>query len=69
MYLAGLGSATPAQRYTQADWWDAFTVSPWFERLDCGRSPSLDPAAENRVTKVGANQTQCGLSLRRSEGG
>lgn len=34
MYLAGLGTATPAQRYTKADCWDAFTVSPWFERLD-----------------------------------
>ncbi|MEO8808752.1 MAG: 3-oxoacyl-[acyl-carrier-protein] synthase III C-terminal domain-containing protein [Rhodanobacter sp.] len=34
MYLAGLGTATPAQRYTKADGWDAFRVSPWFERLD-----------------------------------
>ena len=34
MYLAGLGTATPAQRYTKADCWGAFTVSPWFGRLD-----------------------------------
>lgn len=34
MYLAGLGTATPAQRYTKADCWDAFTVSSWFDRLD-----------------------------------
>jgi|SRR6185312_10541282 alkylresorcinol/alkylpyrone synthase len=34
MYLAGLGTATPAQRYTKADCWVAFTASPWFERLD-----------------------------------
>lgn len=34
MYLAGLGTATPAQRYTKADCWEAFTVSPWFGRLD-----------------------------------
>lgn len=34
MYLSGLGTATPAQRYTKADCWDAFRGSPWFERLD-----------------------------------
>lgn len=34
MYLAGLGTATPEQRYTKADCWEAFQVSAWFERLD-----------------------------------
>lgn len=34
MYLAGLGTATPVQRYTKADCWEAFKVSAWFERLD-----------------------------------
>ena len=34
MYLAGLGTATPEQRYTKAECWDAFQVSAWFERLD-----------------------------------
>jgi alkylresorcinol/alkylpyrone synthase len=34
MYLAGLGTATPAQRYTKADCWEAFTASPWFGRLN-----------------------------------
>lgn len=34
MYLAGLGTATPPQRYTKADCWEAFTVSPWFAQLD-----------------------------------
>ena len=34
MYLAGLGTATPEQRYTKADCWEAFKVSAWFERLD-----------------------------------
>lgn len=34
MYLAGLGTATPAHRYTKADCWEAFKVSPWFMRLD-----------------------------------
>ena len=34
MDLIGLGTATPARRYTKADCWEAFKVSPWFERLD-----------------------------------
>ena len=34
MFLAGLGTATPEQRYTKADCWDAFKESAWFERLD-----------------------------------
>ncbi len=34
MYVVGLGTATPEQRYTKADCWEAFKVSPWFERLD-----------------------------------
>lgn len=34
MYLAGLGTATPAQRYTKADCWEAFKASAWFDRLD-----------------------------------
>ena len=34
MFLAGLGTATPAQRYTKADCWEAFKASAWFGRLD-----------------------------------
>ena len=34
MDLIGLGTATPDTRYTKADCWEAFKVSPWFERLD-----------------------------------
>ena len=34
MYLTGLGTATPERRYTKADCWEAFKVSPWFEQLD-----------------------------------
>ena len=34
MYVVGLGTATPEQRYTKADCWEALKVSPWFERLD-----------------------------------
>ena len=34
MYVVGLGTATPEQRYTKADCWEAFKASSWFERLD-----------------------------------
>jgi len=34
MDLVGLGTATPEHRYTKADCWEAFKVSPWFARLD-----------------------------------
>jgi len=34
MDLFGLGTATPERRYSKADCWEAFKVSPWFERLD-----------------------------------
>ena len=34
MDLIGLGTATPARRYTKSDCWASFQQSPWFERLD-----------------------------------
>lgn len=34
MYLGGIGTATPARRFTKAECWDAFTQSDWFARLD-----------------------------------
>lgn len=34
MYVVGLGTATPPQRYTKADCWQAFQQSPWPDRLD-----------------------------------
>lgn len=34
MYVVGLGTATPNQRYTKAACWAAFENSSWFERLD-----------------------------------
>ncbi|MGA9341949.1 MAG: hypothetical protein WBV61_06400, partial [Rhodanobacteraceae bacterium] len=34
MYIVGLGTANPAQRYTKAECWDAFKASPWFGRLN-----------------------------------
>ncbi len=34
MYITGLGTAHPDWRYTKADCWESFKVSPWFERLD-----------------------------------
>lgn len=34
MYLIGMGTACPPQRYTKAECWTALQASPWFERLD-----------------------------------
>ncbi len=34
MYLNAIGTALPSRCYSKADCWDAFTASPWFERLD-----------------------------------
>jgi polyketide synthase Type III len=34
MFLIGLGTANPPQRYTKAECWDAFKASEWFGRLD-----------------------------------
>ena len=34
MHLVGVGTATPARRYTKAECWSAFEDSDWFGRLD-----------------------------------
>ncbi len=34
MYLSGLGTAVPDQRYTKSECWDAFAASEWYGRLD-----------------------------------
>jgi alkylresorcinol/alkylpyrone synthase len=34
MHFRGIGTATPAARYTKAACWDAFRKSDWFARLD-----------------------------------
>jgi alkylresorcinol/alkylpyrone synthase len=34
MFVTGLGTANPPQRYTKADCWEAFKVSEWFGKLD-----------------------------------
>jgi len=34
MFLTGVGTATPAPRYTKAECWEAFRQSEWFARLD-----------------------------------
>ena len=34
MFLTGIGTATPRQRYTKAECWNAFRTSDWFGRLD-----------------------------------
>ena len=33
MYILGVGTASPEQRYTKSDCWSAFQASPWFEKL------------------------------------
>jgi alkylresorcinol/alkylpyrone synthase len=40
MFLAGLGTAAPAQRWTQAQCWDAFVASEYLGRLN-GRSQAI----------------------------
>jgi predicted naringenin-chalcone synthase len=34
MLVSGLGTATPSQRYTKGECWEAFSASAWFSRLD-----------------------------------
>jgi len=34
MFVTGLGTANPPQRYTKVQCWDAFRTSDWFRRLD-----------------------------------
>jgi alkylresorcinol/alkylpyrone synthase len=34
MYVNGLGTANPPQRYSKADCWEAFKTSDWFLKLD-----------------------------------
>ncbi|MEP6943504.1 MAG: 3-oxoacyl-[acyl-carrier-protein] synthase III C-terminal domain-containing protein [Betaproteobacteria bacterium] len=34
MFVNGLGTANPPQRYTKSECWDAFRASDWFRRLD-----------------------------------
>jgi predicted naringenin-chalcone synthase len=33
MFVTGIGTATPPQRYSKGDCWNAFTHSEWFNRL------------------------------------
>lgn len=33
MHITGIGTATPKQRYTKADCWEAFQTSSWFSKL------------------------------------
>jgi len=34
MFINGIGTATPAKRYTKAECWEAFRKSDWFDKLD-----------------------------------
>jgi predicted naringenin-chalcone synthase len=40
MFIQGVGTATPAHRYSQRDCWDAYCRSPYFERLS-GRAQAI----------------------------
>lgn len=33
MFVTGIGTATPSQRYSKAECWEAFKTSEWFNRL------------------------------------
>ena len=33
MFVSGIGTATPSQRYSKAQCWDAFAASDWYARL------------------------------------
>lgn len=33
MFISGIGTATPVQRYSKAQCWDAFAASDWYARL------------------------------------
>jgi hypothetical protein len=41
MFITGLGTATPRQRYTQGQCWDAFQAAPQFAQLDRGARTTL----------------------------
>jgi 3,5-dihydroxyphenylacetyl-CoA synthase len=47
MYVNAIGTALPIRRYSKADCWQAFTASPWFERLDA-RSHAVAKAVLSR---------------------
>jgi alkylresorcinol/alkylpyrone synthase len=47
MYVNAIGTALPIRCYSKADCWQAFTASPWFERLDA-RSHTVAKAVLSR---------------------
>jgi len=55
MFLNGLGTANPPQRYTKAQCWDAFRASDWFRRLD-GRAHAIAEAVLLRDNGIEARR-------------
>ncbi len=53
MFIYGLGTAHPSQRYTKLECWDAFLESEWFEKLD-RRSRALAQAVLQRDNGIEA---------------
>lgn len=54
MFLGGLGTAHPSNRYSKQDCWQAFQRSAWFERLD-RRSRAI---AQNVLTRDNGIETR-----------
>ena len=55
MFVTGIGTATPARRYTKAECWDAFRESEWFARLD-RRSHAIAEAVLLRDNGISARR-------------
>lgn len=55
MYFRGIGTATPATRYTKAECLDAFQTSAWYARLDA-RSHFIARTVLQRDNGIGARR-------------
>lgn len=59
MFLSGIGTATPAARYTKADCWRALQSSAWLERLN-GRGLAMVKAILQRDNGIEARWLSLG---------
>jgi predicted naringenin-chalcone synthase len=55
MFITGIGTATPPQRYTKAECWNAFQESDWLSRLD-RRSHSIGETVLRRDNGISARR-------------
>ena len=55
MFFTGIGTSTPARRYTKAECWNAFLESEWFARLD-RRSHAIAEAVLSRDNGISARR-------------